>query len=181
MRILRLVAFVFGALWFIPVSCTTGLVGGTWALTRLDARDVEKGQEPHRLFFVVVSPGRDKNPFSVIQLKELSHFKTTVSDYSFLMPRESNQIKIDARTFCSYRVIADTENHQTIEVVWTDDDKTTWSTYRATRSDVVPLYSRMYYQGYMFRALPLALVFAALIFGAGRLVRRRIDHSSKEE
>ncbi len=180
MKVLRFLALVLGAIWFFPVSCTTGLVAGTLAIARLDSRDIEKGQQPHPWFFVVARPAEANSPFSVIPLKDLPKFKSSTPHLSFLMPQSSVRIKTNEYTYVSYRVISDKGTEQTIEVEYSDDDKTIWSRYRATPSDVVPMFSRMSQPGYMFRALPTAVIFALLIFGVGRLLRKRFSSTTAE-
>ncbi|MFH1114041.1 MAG: hypothetical protein V1792_08980 [Pseudomonadota bacterium] len=180
MRILRIVALVMGALWFFPVSCSTGLIAGTWAISHLDARDIAKGREPHQPFFVTAQPGEGNRPFSVVSLKDLEKFKRDFPGTSFVMSSPAGRLELGGRTKCSYRVVSESGTRQTIEVVWSDDDKTIRSRYRASRSDVVPVYSRMYYHGYMFQALPLALVFALVVLTAGRLLRRKLSGMAGE-
>ena len=58
-----------------------------------------------------------------------------------------------------------TEQH--IEVAYADDTYSSWSRYRATRSAVTPLFSKVMEPGHMFMALPLALGFAAAIYAVG--------------
>lgn len=114
----------------------------------------------------------------MVPFDDLSGFRATVPDHSFLMPNEWDRTSITPRAECSYQVISKTGNQQMIEVVWRDDDKTVWSRYRATRSDVTPLSSRMYYQGYMFKVLPFALVFAVVVLVVGRGLRKRLPHAA---
>jgi hypothetical protein len=179
-KVLRSLALVLGAIWFFPVSCTTGLIAGTLAIARLDSRDIEKGQQPHPRFFVVARPAEANSPFSVIPLKDLPKFKSSTPYHSFLMPQSSARIKTNEYTHVSYHVISDKGTEQTIEVEYSDDDKTTWSRYRVTPSDVVPLFSRMSHPGYMFRALPIAIIFASLMYGVGRLLRKRLARTTAE-
>ncbi len=127
MTVLRFLALVLGAIWFFPVSCTTGLIAGTLVMGRLDSRDIEKGQQSHPWFFVVVQPAEANSPFSVIPLKDLPTFKSSTPNHSFLMPRSSGRIKTNEYTQVSYRVISDRGTEQTIEVEYSDDDKTIWS------------------------------------------------------
>jgi hypothetical protein len=176
LSILRVLVLVLGALWFFPVSCSTGLIVGTSVMSRLDSRDLEKGQAPHPWFFAVAERGEGNSPVSVVPLNELSRFKSSSPHHSFLMPRQADQVKTSGLTQCSYRVISDTGTEQTIEVIWSDDDKTIWSRYRATRSDLFPVYSRMYHHGYMFQVLPFAVIFALVVLGVGKLLRKKLSH-----
>jgi hypothetical protein len=172
-KILRFLALVLGSIWFFPVSCTTGIIAGTLMIARLDSRDIEKGEQPHPWFFVVARPAEAESPFTVIELKDLPKSGSATHHHSFLMPRPSDGIRTNEYTQVSYRVLSDRGTGQTIEVEYSDDDKTIWSRYRATPSDVVPLFSRMSHPGYMFRALPIGFIFALLVYGVGRFLRRR--------
>jgi len=49
-RTVQVLAFIIGASWFFPVSCTTGLIVATPLLSQFDARRIEKGDQPHALF-----------------------------------------------------------------------------------------------------------------------------------
>lgn len=180
MKALRIIALILGAVWFFPVSCTTGLVVGTLTVARLDSRDVQKGEKPHRPFVVVALPGKDGRPFSVVPLKELPQFKKAFPDHSFLMKRPKDKVTMNRRIECFYTVRSNLGAAQTLEVVWKDDDKIVTSTYAATRDDVVPIFSQMFYQGYMFQALPFALVFAAVLLVLGRLLRKRLRRKAEE-
>ncbi len=174
LKIRSLLALVLGAIWFVPVSCTTGIVAGTLMLTHLDSRDIEKGQQPLPWFYVVARPAEAESSFTAIELKDLAKFESSTPKYSFLMPRSSDRIKINEYTNVSYKVISDRGTEQTIEVTYSDDDKTIWSRYRATPSGIVPLSCRMSHPGYMFKALPFGVIFALLVFGAGRFLRKRL-------
>jgi hypothetical protein len=68
LKILRFISLVLGAIWFFPVSCTTGIIAGTLTLARLDSRDIEKGQQPHPWFFVVADMPGAERPFTVVEL-----------------------------------------------------------------------------------------------------------------
>jgi hypothetical protein len=173
LKILRFIALVLGAIWFFPVSCTTGIIAGTLTLARLDSRDIEKGQQPHPWFFVVARSAEAEKPFTVIELKDLPKFEVSTPKYSFLMPRSSDRIKTNEYTDVSYQVLSDRGTEQTIEVTYCDDDKTIWSRYRASPSGIVPLSSRMSHPGYMFRALPIGFVLGLLVYGVGRFLRKR--------
>jgi hypothetical protein len=173
LKILRFVALILGAIWFFPVSCTTGIIAGTLMIAHLDSRNIEKGEQPHPWFFVVAHPATAESLFIVIELKDLPRFRSSTNDYSFLMPRPSGRIKTTEYTNVSYQVLSDRGTDQTIEVAYSDDDKTILSRYRATASEVVPLFSRMSHPGYMFRAFPFAVIFALLVYGVGRYLRKR--------
>lgn len=179
-KILRFLAIILGAMWFFPVSCTTGTVAGTLMIARLDSRDIEKGQQLHPWFYVVVRSAEADSPIIVTELKELQRPRSSTPHQSFLMHPPSGRIKINEYTHVSYQVISNRGTEQTIQVTYSDDDKTVWSRYRATPSDVVPLYSRMSHPDYMFRALPIGVIFALLVLWAGRFLRKRSSLFNKE-
>jgi len=123
--------------------------------------------------FVVARPAEAGSPFTVIELKDLPKFRSSTHHYSFHMARPSDRIKKNEYTQVSYRVVSERGTEQTIEVAYSDDDKTIWSRYRATPSDVVLLFSRMSHPRYMFRALPIGVIFGLLVYGIGRFLRKR--------
>jgi len=169
----KVLALVLGSQWFFPVSCSSTLYTATNVIARLDERDVVRGDEVHAGFSVVVTPGENGNSFRQASLPDLKSLRQKGEAYSLLMSKPSDQVDVNDRTHIAYHVLESSEAHQVIEVEETDDDKTIWSQYRATSSEVTPLTSRMFYMGYMFSALPWALGIALLLYGIGRFLRRR--------
>jgi len=47
MPIIRIIAVILGSAWFLPVSCTIGMIAGPGVISKIDAREVEKGEELH--------------------------------------------------------------------------------------------------------------------------------------
>ena len=95
------------------------------------------------------------------------------------MQQPSGRIGQDEFTGISYKVLSSGESEQLIEVVY-DDDYGAWSRYRATRSGVAPVYSRVMNRRYMFMALLPALGLAAAIYAIGRWLRRRVARAKAE-
>jgi hypothetical protein len=172
-RATRVLAFIIGAIWFIPVSCTTGLIITVQLLSKLDERHIEKGERPHSLFFVVWKPGEADKPFGYAWLEDLPRIKSSTPARSFLMEQPSGYIDINELTRISYRILLPGESEQLIEVQYHDDDKESWSRYRATRSEITPVLSKVMWPGYMFTAFPIAIAFAAAIHILGKWFRRR--------
>jgi len=168
---LKVSAIVLGASWFFPVSCSTGVIVGIHVIAMMDERNVERGDNVHPLFKVVVEPGSDGRPFNVVSLNELPRLK----EVSFHMSKPNGSIDIDGSNII-YQVIEEVGQEQIIEVVeeYHDGDNTVWSRYRATRTSAVPISSRMFYFGYMFGAFPYGVGFAFFLYITGRLLRRRI-------
>jgi len=172
--LLGIVALILGSVWFFPVSCTSTLVAGIFVIAKQDAREVARGDQVHPAFLIVVEPGEKGQPFRSVRLSDLPRLRQSGDVYSFLMSKPSGRIDINDYTHLSYRVLENQGSAQIIEVEDDDDDRTVWSRYRATHTDVMPLASRMFYVGYMFGALPFALGIAFGLYGAGRFLCRRL-------
>ena len=174
---LRIAALVLGAAWFFPVSCTTGVFAGTHLFAHLDARDVRKGDRIHSDFSVVATPGESGKPFALVPFRGISEFASAAPNHSFLMAKTSNRMDLGRGAVVSYTVLSDAGAEQTIEVMQSDDDKDVWSRYRATRSNVMPISSRMFHPGYMFGAFPIAFGIALLLYALGRFLRSRLSRA----
>ena len=194
MKGLKILALVLGSVWFFPVSCTTGLFAGTWLVALNDARDTRDGEAVHSLFSIVYEPRADGAPFSVISLRDqqrnldrmvesdtelagapLADLYKAYGIGTFLMAVPAGRRDIGDSNF-SYRVLEGKGDEQLVEVVeaYHDGDNTIWSRYRATRDGFTPLTSRMFYFGYSFAALPYAFGLGFVLYGIGRMMRRRI-------
>ena len=174
MTTVKVLALVLGSAWFFPVSCTTTLYAGIHVIAHMDARDVARGDQVHSIFSIVVEPGDKGAPFRSVPLSEFPRLREIGNAYSLLMSKPSGRIDVNEYTHVSYRVLENQSSVQVIEVEDKDDDRTVWSRYRTTATDVTPLASRMFYFGYIFGALPYAFGAALLLYGIGRLLRRRL-------
>lgn len=168
---MKYVALILGSVWFFPVSCTGSLIAGMQITEVLDARDIARGDEVHPIS-LVAEPGPDGKAFQVIPLHELPRVREK-GEPRFLMSRPADRIDVNSYTFVSYRVVQDLGTEQVIEVEDQNDDRTIWGTYRASRTDVMVLTSRMNYFGYMFSTFPFAVGAALALYGIGRFLRRR--------
>ena len=173
MTLLKVLALVLGSVWFFPVSCTSTLFAGIFVIAHLDAREVARGDQVHPGFLIVVEPGEKGQPFRSVPLSDLPWYRESGA-YSFLMSKPSGRIDVNDYTHLSYRVLENQGSAQIIEVEDDHNDRTVWSRYRATHTDVMPLSSRMLYFGYMFGALPFAFATALVLYGVGRFLRRRL-------
>jgi hypothetical protein len=171
---LKVLALILGSAFFFPVSCTSTLVAGIFVIARLDAREVARGDQVHPAFLIVVEPGEKGQPFRSVPLSGLPMIRESGGAYSFLMSKPSGRIDVNDYTHLSYRVLENQGTAQVIEVEDDNDDRTVWSRYRATHTDVMPLSSRMFYFGYMFGALPFAFGVALGLYGFGRFLCRRL-------
>ena len=173
-RIIRVLAFIIGASWFFPVSCTTGVIAGTFLMSTFDERHIEKGDPPHAMFFVVWQPGEAGEPFGYSRLAELSPDKTPAPARSFIMEQPSSRIGRDEFSGIAYQVLSSGAAEQLIEVTRSDGDNDSVSRYRATRAGVMPVFSKTMTRGHFFNALLPALGFAAAILAVGKWLRRRV-------
>ena len=173
MALMKIIALVLGSAWFFPVSCTTGLVAGVRIVEALDARDVARGDQVHPIT-LVAEPGSNGQAFRVVRLYEVPKIREK-GEAHFLMSRPSGRIDVSQNTFVSYRVLLDLGSEQVIEVQDQNDDRTIWGTYRAARTDVTPMKSRMVYFGYIFTTFPYAFGTALALYGIGRYLRRRLN------
>jgi hypothetical protein len=180
-RTVRVLAFILGAIWFLPVSCTTTLMATVPLLSQFHERHMEKGDAPHSTFFYVVwQPGEAGKPFGYSRLADLSPDKTPAPARSYIMEQPSGRIEGGKFTVVTYKVLSSSASEQLIEVAWADDDYGSVSRYRATRSRITPVFSRIMGPEFMFMAFPVALGFAAAIYAVGRWLRRRVARARAE-
>lgn len=179
-RTVRVLAFIIGSSWFFPVSCTTGVIVGIPLAAHWHERHMEKGDQPHSLFYVVWQPGEVGEPFGYSRLQDLSRINTPAPARSFIMAQPSGRIKGGEFTVVTYKVLSSGASDQLIEVTYDDDDYGSVSRYRATPSGVTPVFSRIMDPAFMFMAFPVALGFAAAIYAVGRWLRRRVARAKAE-
>ena len=173
--LVRVLAVVFGTAWLFPISCTTAVIVGAPLVSKLHERHMEQGDAPHaHLFHVVWQPGEAGKAFGMSRLEDLPRIKTLLPARSFLMAPASGGEPGGAYTVISSKTLPSGETEQLIEVRYADDTYDSWSRYRATRSGVTPVFSKIMDPGFMIMALPFALGFAATIYALGRWLRRRV-------
>ncbi len=73
----------------------------------------------------------------------------------------------------SYAATATKPGPQIVEVRVAEDTGTFFR-YEATEKTIKPLYTELWYHGYMFAAFPFALAFAFGVRCIGRAMRRRV-------
>lgn len=178
LKLLRYAALILGSGLFFPVSCTSFLIAGPHALSKLDERDVSKGDTVHSGFSIAVEPGEAGSSFRVLNLSELKEPEKRPA--TFLLSKPEGQATTDYAEI-SYKVLEDTGKEQTVEVLLdaNDGDWTIWSRYRASQDSVKPAWSKLLAVGHMFAAIPWALAAALLLLIIGRCLRRRLDAAPK--
>ena len=80
----------------------------------------------------------------------------------------------------TYKVLSSTAAEQLIEVVWAKDPYGSVSRYRATRSEVTPVFSKVTAPDFMVMALLYALGFSAALFAVGKWLRRRVARTKNK-
>ena len=178
MPVVRIIGLIIGSAWFLPVSCTIGMIAGPKIISEIDARDVHKGEELHHLFKVVVRDGTVMGLDELTSLKHLikedqdhMHVDSSAQQNLFLVSKPNGSFETESSRF-KYRVIEDSGDKQLIELIeeYKDGDNTIWSRYRAQRTSITPLSTRMYYFGYMFSAFPFVIGGALCLFIIGRVL-----------
>jgi hypothetical protein len=176
-RIVRVLAFIFGALWFFPVSCTTGMFVAYPLVSKSYEYHMDKGDKPHSFFTVVWQPGAGNNPFGYSKLEALAPADKAAPERSYLMAQHAGQIE----GVVAYKVLSSTTAEQLIEVAWTKDPYGSVSRYRATRTEVTPVFSKVTAPEFMIIALLYALGFAAALFAVGKLLRRQVASAAAKQ
>lgn len=184
MKISRLIIVIIASPLFMPVSCTMGLVAGINVIAWYDSRDVSKGDPVHSPFSVVAIP-RDStniNNLTVLSLQDIEMTEKQNENISFIMPLPGSSLETDSCRY-TYKVLVDNKIDQVIEVVETykDGDKTIWSKYMATRNEVYPLSSKMFYFGYMFSAIPIGILLSICLYVSGRILAKRSKLLKKQK
>jgi len=192
MRWIRNIAVVLGSVWFFAVSCTTGIIIGPHVIAKIDAREIENGEELHSLFSVAVESGDKKALFMVIRQDEIESVKSQMNELkdhmtvdklsipiSFLMSEPSGRIESKSSIFF-YSVIEDYGDEQLIELreEYKDGDNTIWSRYKARKTSITPLSTRMFYFGYMFMSFPYVFGIPLTLFIIGRLLLFKIGKTT---
>ena len=173
-RMIQILAVMLGAVWFLPVSCTTGMIVVYPLVSKSHERHMDKGDEPSSLFTVVWQPGAGSEPFGYAKLANLTPAEKAVPVRSFIMTQLSGRIEGGRSEMASYKVLSSTATEQLIEVTWANATYGSVSRYRATRTEVKPVFSKVEAPDIMIKALLLAMVFAAALFAVGRWLRRRV-------
>ncbi len=181
----RVLASVFGAKWFFPISFLMALFVAIPLISKLDERHMAKGDAPHSLFNVVWQPGTAGAPFGYSKLGELEQEKAKAPARSYLMAQPSGRIEGGRRDAVTYTVQSSGAAEQLIEVVYSNDTYKMRSRYRATPAGVTPVFSKLDEPGQMIKALLAALGFSLLIYLAGTSLRKRAarakaDHASAQ-
>ncbi len=178
MHIIRIIAVILGSAWFLPVSCTIGMIAGPQVISEIDAREAKKGEDLHHLFKVVVDDG---TAMGIEELESLIHQTKEDEDHihvnssakpNLLLVSKPNGSFETGSSIFKYQVIEDSGDEQLIELIeeYKDGDNTIWSRYRAQRASITPLSTKMYCVGYMFNSIPYVIGGTLCLFIIGRVL-----------
>lgn len=176
MNLFRITALVLGSAYFFPVSCTTSMIAGTHIIRSLDARDVSKGEIPHaQAYLIAALPDASMKAFP---LSEFDDYKSKNPQASFLLPKNSGEFSVGDNGKIYFVVTANKPEAQTIDVTL-NDDTGSFFRYEASRNAIKPLHTKLWYHGYMFRAIPYALAFAFALNLVGLSMHRKLKNAPK--
>ena len=181
MKIVIGLAAICGAKWFIPISLITLMFVAAPLISRLDERDVARGDAPHSLFTVVWQPGVAGAPFGSSKLGELEQAKPQAPARTYLMTQAAGRIEGGRRDVIAYTVLSSVAAEQLIEVSYSNDTYSSWSRYRATPSGVTPVYSKLQEPGQMIKAFMAAAVLSMVIYGIGVALRKRVVRAKADK
>ena len=178
--ILRSLTVILGALWFIPISCTTGMIVAYPLVSQSYERHMDKGDAPHAsLFYVVWQPGVGQDAFGASLLANLASAEKSPAR-SFIMEQGAGRIEGGRGDVYAYKVLSSGASEQLIEVAYSNATYDSVSRYRATPSGIAPVFSKVTAPDIMIKALLIAFGIATGVFVVGRFVRRRVDRAKAE-
>lgn len=159
-------------------------LGVTRGLQYMAAEEYAPGDTPHDWFrIIMVTPG-DANgtgpSYTVYQWKQVKAMDNNTQGQGFLLPEQVGNLGQDMDGgHVSFKVLADQEAGQVIEVKRVDSDYETISRYRATGKGVTPLYFRRTSTGIALRGFLVGFLVAGLAgIPLRRILRKPDDEAS---
>lgn len=178
--ILRNLTVILGALWFIPISCTTAMLFAYPLVSQSYERHMDKGDAPHAsLFYVVWQPGVGQDAFGFSALANLALAEKSPAR-SFIMEQPAGRVEGGRGDVYAYKVLSSGAAEQLIEVAYSNATYDSLSRYRATPSGITPVFSKVTAPDIMIKALLIAFGIAAGLFVLGRFLRRRVARAKAE-
>jgi hypothetical protein len=173
MKLYRLTALIFSSVLFFPVSCTMGVVGGTQALSRWDARDARYDAIPHEHAYLIALKSGAATSFEPVPLFALAQFKAQNPNAIFRLPVASGKFSFGSgNETITFVATPSGDKTQTIEVTKTGDLRTFFR-YDATDTEVIPSYTRLWPRGHFFSAMPFAIIFSTILLIVGSRMRSK--------
>lgn len=182
-KFVAVLASVFGAKWFFPISFLAALFVVMPVISKLDERHMARGDAPHSLFNVVWQPGVAGGPFGYSKFGDLEEQKAKpgAPARSYLMAPPTGRIEGGRRDVITYTVQSSGAAEQLIEVVYSNDTYKMQSRYRATPAGVTPVFSKLDEPGQMIKAALPALAFSILIYVVGASLRKRAARAGADQ
>jgi hypothetical protein len=158
--------------FFILLAVALGVTRG---LQYMAAEEYAPGDTPHAWFRVVMAGPGDANgtgpSYTVQPWEEVAARQNDIQKPGFLLPESAGNLGQDKDGgHVSYRVIAEQDAEQVIEVKRVDSDYETISRYRATKEGITPLYFRRTSTGIAWRGFLVGF----LVAGVAGIPLRRI-------
>ncbi len=184
---LSVCGLVLGSLLFVPISCTSGFVVGTFASVKLFARNISKGDKPHPHFYVIASMPKKNGALKALHLSEidpsyydreidpssLEDWKREIREkYRFLLPNPKGEFRQGEWMEISYRITTLSPEKQLVEVHWVGDDYSGTSRYISEESRIEPLYSEIVPSDIVLPIF-LAWFFAWMPYRMGKRLRKK--------
>jgi hypothetical protein len=160
---------VFASPWVAILVFLANLHVGTNILSVLDAREVDRGHPPHPGAYVVIAT--PAGHLKGVPLSEAAAYPAQHPGATFLLPPGPGKVSNgDAQHTLSFSASPLTPQSQLIEAKM-HAETSTFIRYVATSSEIRPQYTRIWYPGFMFAAMPCALLVAMAVYWLGRLAR----------
>jgi hypothetical protein len=133
------------------------------------------------VFLVASLPGTQQK-LEAVRLSSLDDYKLSNPQASFLLPDKSGGFAIGSDgAKISYVATTPKPGTQIIEVTHDGDGEAeTFFRYEATDKTIKPMYSKLWNIGFMFAAIPYALVFAFILRFIGKRMNKNLINHSEE-
>ncbi|MBN2693036.1 hypothetical protein JXR93_00110 [bacterium] len=136
------------------------LIVGFFFYSYYNAKDAEKGDIEFP-FLSILAENLETKKFEAVRFSDINRD----SKYNFWISEKSFNFETD-RCLYSFKILKEENDFKIVELIedFKDGDNTIFSKYKVTKSGVItPLYVRMFYFGYMFSMLPIALILSFIL------------------
>ena len=163
-------------LFFLTVTVIGAFAGSKYLLDQ-DARDIAAGDKPHSFFRILVLNRAGRQ-----EALPLTAWKDADKDkYSALLPEGDGIFLEPQKEKYSYSVQRLDETSRHVSISYLDDDGSAEWRYEVTDTEVVPVYSKVASNKYIFQALPYAFVLAFLLNLLGKIIGSLSERNSEQE
>ena len=184
---LKLGTIMASAVFFI-FSCTATMMTGARVLPTLDARHIDAGDTPHKIFYVLTVSGKDADQITAILLSEATVKTASNTSVSYFLPKGSGAsenfhgLGNKAAGVMQYQYTAKqtAKDEQLVILDITDRDQLSGKYhYKVKANDIEPLYSRVsHFSSTGVAAVAIALLFSLSLHIFGRVLVRRFSQQA---